>query len=276
MKWRFLFAWFLLGATVDETTAADQLKPIRFDHGSPIIFRSGTRFLAVEFHVDPFDRAHTTTEDTFRVVARYRYKTFDAAGTGSIETGESECIEHYRIEDQTINADGKRGRRITNIGSKEAIDAGSLHLGWSNGRSGQRSWIYFGRDPQVEFARQIPDLSFDAVDAKFLRSLTDQTSIHSAGTTTRRVVVYGLVTAGSTTRPLITNLREQDGRLTLHFSGLTPGQRYTVDHSVTLGQGHWTATASFVAQGEQDSWTGTTATNTSPQFFRVRRFESSN
>ena len=274
MIWRFLQALLVLGAGVGETTAADRLKPIRFDHGSPIIFRSGTRFLAVEFHVDPFDRAHTTTKDTFRVVARYRFKAFDAAGNEPIKTGAGECIEHYRIETETINAEGKRGRRITNIGSRENIHTGGLHLGWSNGRSGQRSWIYFGRDPQVEFVRQFTELPFDAVDARFLRSLAEQKSIHSAGTRIRRVVVYGLATTGSSTRPQITNLSEQDGSLTLLFSGLTPGQRYTVDHSVTLGQGDWTATASFVAQGVQDSWTGKTATDISPQFFRVRRFES--
>jgi len=274
MKRRFFLALVLLGASVAATTAEERLKPIRFDHGSPIIFRSGTRFLAVEFQVDPFERAQSNTKDTFRVVARYRYKAFDIAGSEPIRAGSGECIEHYRVEGETINAEGKRGRRITNIGSKEDIHAGGFNLGWSNGRSGQRSWIYFWRSPPVEFVRQFTDLPFDAVDARILRSLTEQKNIHSAGTTTRRVVVYDLATAGSTARPLITNLHEQDGSLTLHFAGLTPGQRYTVDHSVTLGQGHWAATASFVAQGEHDSWTGKTATDASPQFFRVRRFES--
>lgn len=50
---------------------------MRFDHGIPIVIRSGTAFLILEFERKLSDHVSTKTESTFQVLAPYRFQYLD-------------------------------------------------------------------------------------------------------------------------------------------------------------------------------------------------------
>lgn len=271
---RIQFVWFVLllcGLTFQTSAASSFLKTIRFEHGHPIILRSGDAFLVLEFETHPHADVHWDSGSEFQVRAPYRYLVFEGSGQvpPSIQTGE--MMEYFSYQD-VIKEDGKSTRQLKNIGSIEHLKAGSFSMHWSNGGSGKASWLYLRNDPPIELILQLKDIPFEEIDRHFLESLDSTVNVFSVKRSNG--VSYAL--NGFQTRhkdgeemPRIIGITQRGSDVVLELDGLIPGKRYFFERSSSLGTGKWSMAGSFVADSKSQLRSPSHDGNVSLEFFRI-------
>jgi hypothetical protein len=167
-----------------------------------------------------------------------------------------------------VRADGTKSRNLTDLGSQEKIEVGNLKLGWSNGRNGQASWIYFQQEPGIEFVQRLED-----IDQEFISDLSEQRNIFSSSAPTRALHAYGATTtrsAGDTPLAQIAGIQQIGDQVLLELNNLTIGSEDLIERSTTVGQGDWLRAGSYVATDIQHTWSPVLDAGAEFQFFRVQ------
>ena len=116
---RIQYVWsvlLLFGFSFQEHGASSFLKTIRFDHGHPIIIRSGDAFLVLEFETNAFADVHWDSGTEFQVRAPYGYLVFEGSDQTIPPSQTGKMIEYYSYHD-IVKEDGTVSRQVKNIGS---------------------------------------------------------------------------------------------------------------------------------------------------------------
>ncbi len=223
-----------------------------FDHGVPIVIRKGSSVLILEFESLPPEQVSRRGESTFQVLAPYRFQTLDLAQSPPMTgSGTATLKEHYSFKNRT-KANGTTTRQLTDIDSTETINHGPFRIEWSNGGSGQRSWLYFVRASGIEYVRAHPERSFESIDASFLESIREYRNIFQAKFQERTLLAFGDVYANPTlaaSSARIVKIASHAGGIILTMENLISDRAYFIEQSSSLTPGGWEISKEFVAAG---------------------------
>jgi len=272
-SFRMLLILFASASLSLTAHAANVSKTMRVGHGRPIVVVSQDAVLWLEFLPESRAKASGSNSDSDRRYcrAKYRYQLFEA-GTGAVTNGQGTAEEIFQVVNRTAT-----GQQLEDRGSRTSIDAGSFHLGWSEGTAGSSSWIYYRADSPIRFIQQPQKLAFDAVDEKAFRRYLAARNVEEFSAAQQSVQVIGpAVFSGDLPdeTPVTARVeygRVQDGVFELRLVNLTTNAPYLIESSYELKPGGWNAVHKFVAKSSELVWSDPLGKDVDRAFYRIRQ-----